>query len=151
MRHRRFATALGLVFVLAWTVACAGFQQKVQQQVNESNDLQQIGAAWQRYLSSHSGTAPSRPEDVFPDLGGPTSAASQGLTSGKYVFFWDVGIGDMTTGQAGTPTSRVILGYVANAPTNGGMVLMGDGTVKHMSSHEISTTKKASDFQKKKK
>jgi hypothetical protein len=60
------------------------------------NELMQIGVAYFNCITS--GRPPSRPEDLYPYLEGAQSPPSQGLASGKYVFFWNVGPAQMTEG-----------------------------------------------------
>src|SRR5262249_51008013 len=58
----------------------------------------------------------------------------RGLQSGQYIVVW------------GTPTSKdsqAVLAYEKDAPQNGGMVLLGDGSMKHMAADQLNAALKA--------
>jgi hypothetical protein len=162
MRLRRIGTALALVLVVAPMLACAGRIQEIAKKAQEEAaknmqdeaELKQIHRAWSDYLTKNQGKAPSRAEDLFPYLGGPNSPAAQALKSGKFVFYYDVRISDMTTGGDSVGTARTVLAYAAKVPTSDGMALMADGTVKLMTRAEFAMLgqlghdKKASDYKK---
>lgn len=56
-----------------------------------------------------------------------SSLAFNGVKEGKYVVVWGVSGKD----------SGTVLAYEKDAPTQGGMVLMADGTIKKMSADEL--------------
>lgn len=101
------------------------------------NDLKQIGFAYHAYLETFR-KGPGRAEDLFPFLEGPMTSPSQALSSGRFVFFYNVRITDMLEGSSNT-----ILAYESNAPTGGGLVLHGDGTTANISADEFMTRPKA--------
>jgi hypothetical protein len=101
------------------------------------NDLKQICLAYHSCFDA-TGRPPSKPDDLYPFLDGPQTPPSQGLASGKYVFYWNVGIAQMTNG-----TSNTVLAYYKDTPTAGGPVVMADGVAKTMTPDEFKTATKA--------
>jgi hypothetical protein len=89
-----------------------------------ANELKQIGLACLSCIDS-TGKPPSKKEDLYPFLDGSQTSPSQGLASGKYVLFYNVGPLQMTQGSSNT-----VLGYWKGVPAVGGPVLMGDCSVK---------------------
>jgi len=100
------------------------------------NDLKQIVLAYHEYING--GRPPAKPDDLYASLGGAQTPAAQGLASGKYVFFWNVGLAQMTEG-----TSNTVLAYYKDTPTAGGPVGMADGSTKVMTADEFKNAPKA--------
>lgn len=101
------------------------------------HELREIGRLYQLYLAS-SGKPPAKLED-WQELKKDYSKGYQALAEGRYVFIWGADPESMsTTGPANT-----ILAYEKDAPVKGGVVLLGDGSVKNMSLQEFQATAKA--------
>lgn len=127
-----------LVAVAALCVACAGAAAKQKRM----NDLKQIGLAYHNFCDSNFGKAPTAPQDLINV--DPTAAPAIALLqNGEVVFIWGVKIQDMKQGTANT-----ILAYEAGVPTNGGIVLMADGSVRQVTAAEFQQTPKAQPPQK---
>jgi hypothetical protein len=102
----------------------------------KTNDLRQIGLAYHNCLETNK-KPPAKVEDLEPfyEKNAKITAA---LKDGTYVFYYNVKLTDMTNG-----TSNTILGYEKDAPTKGGVVLFGDGSVKPLTADEFAKTAKA--------
>jgi hypothetical protein len=102
----------------------------------KTNDLRQIGLAYHNCLDTNK-KPPATVDDLAPfyEKDAKITAA---LKDGTYVFYYNVKLTDMTNG-----TSNTILGYEKDAPTKGGVVLFGDGTVKPLTADEFAKAPKA--------
>jgi hypothetical protein len=147
MKLRRIGTTLAFLSIAAWMMACSGFEQARQRQI-DSNELKQIGLAWHNYCDTNR-KGPSRPEDLFQYMGGSNAPPSQALKSGKYVFLWGVSVSDIASARDGPGTGRTVLAYAATVPASGGLVLMADASVEQMTAAQFNAATKADRFKKK--
>jgi hypothetical protein len=122
------------VFVIALTVAASGCgdTQKV------SNDLKRLGTAYVNYCDA-TGKAPTGPKDLEPYYE-RDAKLTQALDSGQYVFLWNVSFRDLIKGSG---TSATVVAYEKDVPARGGMVLMGDSSVRRMTAQEFAQAPKA--------
>jgi hypothetical protein len=95
-----------------------------------ANDLKQIGLAYHN-LVAVDGKAPAKAEDLAPYFDNNKRLLDL-LKNEDIVFFYNVTPTQMTAG-----TSNTVLAYVKDAPDKGGLVLMGDASVKKMSAEEF--------------
>jgi prepilin-type processing-associated H-X9-DG protein len=123
---QRVVSLVLIAVVAVLLIGCGGVQQAAQRQ-KRANDLKQIGLAYHNYLDDNK-QGPSRTEDLQKYLQ-DAPATYQALLNGQYVVVWGKTIQSMS---AGAGTSNTVLGYEADAPTKGGNVLMGDGSVRYM-------------------
>jgi hypothetical protein len=93
----------------------------------QSIKLKQIHILYERYIKNHqkpphqlSDLASKQYEPIYP-------AAVEDLKKGRVIVVWDVQGND-----AGT-----VLAYEKEVPTQGGGVLMADGTIRQMSADEL--------------
>jgi hypothetical protein len=127
--------ALVLVF-LGLCVACGGVQQAAARS-KRVNDMKMIGIAYYNFHDANN-KPPSNAQDLLtidPTVG-PAVALIQ---SGEVIFIFDAKLSDMM--QQGS--SNVVLAYEAKAPNSGGVVLLGDGSVKQMTAAEFQAAPKA--------
>jgi hypothetical protein len=96
-----------------------------------ANSLKQIGLAYHNYLDSNNGKAPAKAEDLAPYFENDKKLLDA-LKSEDLVFFYGVRLVDMTAGSSNT-----VLAYEKDAPTKGGQVLYGDGSVRKLSADEF--------------
>jgi hypothetical protein len=96
----------------------------------QANDLKQIGLAYHNHLDA-AGKPPANAKALAPYFCNSKKLLDY-LESKTIVFIYGVGIRDMTAG-----TSNTVLAYVKDVPTKGGLVLMGDGSVRKMSADEF--------------
>jgi hypothetical protein len=94
------------------------------------NDLKRIVLAYHNHLDA-ARKAPARAEDLAPFFENDTRLLAM-LKNEDIVFFYNVGITQMTAG-----TSNTVLAYVKDVPAKGGLVGMADGSVRTMSAEEF--------------
>jgi Protein of unknown function (DUF1559) len=105
------------------------------ERLKKMNDLKQIGLAYHNFFAATT-KAPAKVEDLEPYYEkNPKITAA--LKDGTYVFFYNVKLTDMVNGSSNT-----ILGYEKDAPTKGGAVLFGDGSVKPLTADEFAKAAK---------
>lgn len=109
----------------------------------KSNDLKQIGLTYQNYVDLNSGKAPANADDLAKVAAGDPQAAQavQLAKSGQYVILWGSTVNEMRKTPSGA--SGTVLGYEKDAPSAGGMILMGDCAVKNMTAAEFQSAPKA--------
>jgi hypothetical protein len=139
---KRLAITWAVALVVAVGLSGCGKMQQAAARQRAANDLKQIALLYHEYNDKHR-KGPSGPDDpefvkMVNETGAqPVLAKVQG---GDYVFFWDVKLGDLGKGAG---MSQTVLGYEKDAPTAGGLVVMGDGTVKSMTAAEFNAAPKA--------
>jgi hypothetical protein len=89
-----------------------------------------------KYIEYSKLPLPRKPED-FADYWDSMPTASERIKQGEFIVVW--GFGRSTT----PGTAEQILVYEKKAPTEGGAVLLRDGTVKTLTSTEFGTAPKA--------
>jgi hypothetical protein len=94
------------------------------------NDLKQIGLAYYNCIDA-TNKPPAKAKDLAPYFENDKRILAL-LEKEDIVFFYNVGIAQMTAG-----TSNTILAFEKDVPTKGGLVLMGDGSVKKVSAVEF--------------
>jgi hypothetical protein len=99
-------------------------------------DLRQLGIYYQSHLIA-AGQGPAKLED-WQELKKDLPNLYQALEDGRYVMIWNTSSALMAEGP-----SRTILAYEKDAPTKGGVVLLGDGSVKNMTLKEFQSAPRA--------
>jgi len=110
--------------------------QAAADRVRTQNDLKQIGLAYHNLLAA-TNKAPTRVEDLAPFYENDARLTGA-LREGRLVFLYGAHIKDMVQG-----TSNTVLGYTKETPTDGGSVLMADGSVRTMTAQEFQAAAKA--------
>src|SRR5262245_54748201 len=121
----RIGTLSAGILVLSSMLACgiSGRMKEAAERMKASNNLKQIGMAWHNYNAANQDRGPARADDLFPYMEGPLSEPSRELASGKIVFYYGVGIRDINSAKDSPGMSNIVLGYAAEVPSKGGLVL----------------------------
>ena len=98
-----------------------------------AEDLRELAGVYE-YLAAQGKPPPKKLEDLREFGGGVLGAAWPKLESGDYVVFW---------GAGRAPGSSAVLAYESKTPTDGGAVLLQDGTVTTMTAAEFQAARKA--------
>jgi len=116
-----------LVLVLGASVTHAQILDKAK----VGNYLKQVGLSYHNYLDANGGKAPAKAEDLAPYFENDKKLLDA-LKSEEIVFLYGVRLVDMTAGSSNT-----VLAYEKDAPTKGGQVLYGDGSVKKLAADDF--------------
>lgn len=103
------------------------------QEVAESQMLKDLTFALREYAERNNGAAPKSAKDLMP-LEPSFPGALRALNGGHCVYIWGSKLQD---------GSSLIIAYEKEVETNGGAVLLADGTVKRMSAGEFAAAPKA--------
>ena len=125
---------VGLAVLLAGT-GCGGMRQAAAKQ-KRMNDVKVIGLAYHNFVDAEA-KAPTQAADLVKYMGGDPGG-TKAISDGSFVFLYGVKPIDMTQG-----TSLTVVGHDAAAPTAGGLVLMGDGSVRQVTAAEFQGLVKA--------
>jgi len=103
-----------------------------------SKDLKNVAIAMTSYCDDKhkDKKGPSKAEDLAPYLGKDERLLER-IRSGDIVVLWDVWLFDLFGEPGGLGGS--VIAYEKDAPTKGGLVVMGDRTVKKVSPDEFTT------------
>jgi len=101
-----------------------------------TNDLKQIGLAYHNYHDA-TNKGPANAKDLAPYFENSKRLLDH-LESKRIVFFYNVRLTQMTEG-----TSNTILAYEKDVPSKGGLVLLGDGSVRKVTADEFKKAPKA--------
>lgn len=121
-----------LVAFLAASIPAAGCNKAAPQGDPEKAELNDFYDLYTTYLKQH-----QQPPRQFSDLNKQeyetiSPGAIAAVKSGKYVVVW--GVSDKGSGT--------VLAYAKDAPAQGGLVLMADGTINTMSAEELTAALK---------
>jgi len=118
-----------IVLALAFLpVACSKNSPSDSGQDLRQLDLEQIGEVYHSYLAEK-----QRPPKKLADVTGYGTAFPQGmkaLKEGRCQIHWGLDV-------AGPDAGAKILAYEKDVPQQGGLVLMGDRTIKRMTAEEF--------------
>jgi hypothetical protein len=139
MKAVRAASVAALV--LALLASGCGRVRQAADRAKKSNDLKQLGLMYHSYLdANHKG--PASADELMTMASDPgAKAVVQMVKDGKYVLIWGTTIAEMQKNPQGS--TGTVLGYEAGAPTAGGLVLMGDASVRNMTAAEFAAAPKA--------
>ena len=126
---------MGAVCVVA--VAFAALRLVIQSRETKRvrDNLSAVGWAYHASLHAY-GRLPRQMADLTVPLGDFPPAA-QSLKDGEVVVLWNAEV-------RGSDNSKFILGWHKDVPAKGGLVLMADGVVKHMTAGEFNAGPKVS-------
>ncbi len=102
-----------------------------------TNQMKQIVLAHFNFWDANKGRAPTKPEDLAPFYENDPQITAL-MKDGTVVVYWGATLQKMTQGSSNT-----VLGYEKDVPTSGGLVMMGDGSVKKMTAEEFAKAPKA--------
>jgi hypothetical protein len=135
---RRAALSLAVMALLA--PGC-GRVRDAADRAKKSNDLKQLGLMYHNYILTNK-KGPASADDLKSVTGSPQEqAVVQMVKDGKYVLVWGTTIAEMQKNPGGS--TGTVLGYEASVPTAGGLVLMGDASVRNMTAAEFAAAPKA--------
>jgi hypothetical protein len=127
--------------MLALLASGCGRIKSAADRAKKSNDLKQLGLMYHSYLDANR-KGPASADDLMTIASDPGSkAVVQMVKDGKYVLVWGTTIAEMQKNPQGS--TGTVLGYEASAPTAGGLVLMGDASVRNMTAAEFAAAPKA--------
>jgi hypothetical protein len=135
---QRVQTAVLVGVVIALLLGCGGVRNAAAR-VQRSNRLKSVALAYINYCDDNRGKAPTGAPDLqkyvseFPDV-------SQALQNGDIVVYWNARVPADMLEQG---SSNTVLAYEKDVPAKGGMVAMGDGSVREMTAAEFQTAPKA--------
>jgi hypothetical protein len=102
-----------------------------------TNQMKQIVLAHHNFWSTNGNRGPTKPEDLAPFYENDAKITAL-MKDGTVVVYWGATLQKMTQGSSNT-----VLGYEKDTPASGGLVMMGDGTVKKMTAEEFAKAPKA--------
>jgi hypothetical protein len=118
------------LLLIVFVAGCRGQREATSQEAME-NELKQIGLGYHEFQEKHR-RAPANAEDLKPFVGGEGPLYRK-LADGTYVFQYGIDVRDLS--ELGF--DRTILAYEKKVPTEGGLVLMGDGAPRRMTADEF--------------
>jgi hypothetical protein len=124
-------TLVLLLLAVALTLPGCGRIQEAAQRAQRTNDLKAIGLAYHNYVDKY-GKAPTQAGDLAEFLAGEFPRSVQDLNDGSVVFLYGVRPNEMVDGA-----SQTVLAYDKDVPTNGGLVLLGDASVRIVTAQEL--------------
>jgi hypothetical protein len=129
------------LMVVASMLACGAIRSSAVK-AKTTNDLKQLGLAYHNFNDTNK-RGPANMAEFQGFVVEPLEKTLVGQTGpgGQYVLIWGVKISDMARSPQGA--GGLVLGYEAQAPTAGGMVLMGDASVRAMTAAEFNSAPKA--------
>ena len=128
------ATFVGIWLALAAALGCARTPQPPPPPSGAEGLQEMVGVY--KYIEYSKLPLPRKPED-FNDFVDSMPTAFQRVKDGEYVVAWGAGR------SAASGAGGQVLVYEKKAPTEGGAVLLRDGTVKQMTAEEFSVAPKA--------
>jgi hypothetical protein len=133
MSLANFVRSLSIALALATAAfGCRGATTRVVSP--DEAKLQGVFDMYRHFIKSHEGKPPHKLSDLAnPGYEGISPHAVADLKKGNILVVWDVQAKD-----AGT-----VLAYEKQVPTQGGAVLMADGTVRQMTADEFKAANKS--------
>src|SRR5262245_36994256 len=117
---KKTALLLSLLAAFLPTLSCSKTAPEGDPEKAELNDFYDL---YTTYLKQHQQPPKQLADLATPEYENISPGAVAAVRSGKYVVVWGVAGKD----------SGTVLAYAKDAPTQGGLVLMADGTIKTMS------------------
>ena len=132
MLHTRIVGTLIALVAVSLITGCGAFEQaeKAAKQQQSANFLKMLGIA---YLNCHDATNKGPTDWAEAEKYGLPAEAKQVLESEGYTVVWGLKLSEAKQG-----TSNTIIAYQPKAKTEGGMVLLLDGSAQQMSGADVS-------------
>lgn len=125
---------IGLLLMVSLLSACGG-QPTAPAVVSNLEGLKEIPEVY-KYLAYQKQPPPARLDDLNPFIDTLPNAFSR-LQTGEYILVWGVGLSQ-------TPeAAKTVLAYEKKVPSEGGAVLLANGTVREMTAAEFQEAPKA--------
>src|SRR5271170_4153690 len=130
-----------LVAFALLSVSCGGIGVKPRDPRRDAeDDLDTIGSVYTNYCNDHN-QGPANVDALLKDFPDDKAELLK-VTNGTYVLIWGVNLNDPKQFQE-IGKSKTVLGYEANVPTAGGLVLTCDGEVDEKTAEEFKAMPKA--------
>jgi hypothetical protein len=129
---RKTLVRLALVALPFVPLGCGSKTADDPKTLTQRNELVEIHDMYTLY-AKRNGRPPQKAADLTKKVDQSHSAGYRALKNNDYVVIWGVDV------KAGSGT---VLAYEKDAPKQGGMVLMADGSVKTLSADELQTALK---------
>ena len=120
-------TALGILLIVGavWTTGCSNKTAVRAVGDQEKDELTDIYECYTEYVKNHQ-RSPQQLSD-FKKYDAIHPLGTRVLREGKYIAVWGVAGKD----------AGVVIAYAKDAPTQGGLVVMADGSIKTLSADQI--------------
>jgi hypothetical protein len=140
---QRIGGVLAALAVLSSVLAC-GAMGKASARQKAVNDMKQLGMMYHNFHDAKARGPESAAEWNALVSDPEEKALVSAVAAGEYVIYWNVKFPTLTAG-----TQNTVLGYEKKVPTEGGTVLMADGSVQQMTAEDFAAAPKADKFTKK--
>ena len=122
----RVVLGTGIILALSGVLGCAGRDRDLEYE----KQLRAFAAAYHAYYDS-TRVSPGSLDDLKKDWATFPQLRAD-IQSGQFVVYWGVSL----EGSA-AENDRFVLGYEVDAPQNGGLVLLGGGTVRQVTAEQF--------------
>jgi hypothetical protein len=110
---------------------------RAQDRTTTANDLKQLGLAYHNYVDQNN-RGPKDADDLAPFFEN-SKKLLDALKTKRIEFYFGVGLNDLKD----TGLSNTVIAYEKDAPSKGGLVLFGDGSVRKLSVGDFKKAPKA--------
>src|SRR5262245_24657180 len=125
---------VGLLMAVSRVPGCNKKGPGTPEQTQRNLELEQIGELYKLYMDKHK-RPPAKATDLKP-LALAFQEGYRAVQDGQYVVFWGVDLSNSSKAKA-------VLAYEKDVPEQGGLVLLGNGTIKTMTAPEFQAAPKA--------
>jgi hypothetical protein len=142
MAWRSISGRLLVVAASAWAAAgCGGVTLTSRPPTFEEMALQEVGDLYLLYTGQHK-KSPQKPQDFEPYEAGLPQGYRR-VRSGDIIVRWGVNLVDLKKPEETADSPDEVLAYEKKVPTQGGVVLMKNRTVRTMTAEQFKAAPKA--------